>query len=201
MGSGQPRPKPVKLTDARTGEPRQRERESAGTVTEAIDRRTIRQAIMTQLLTEIAEEILKSGVKIDVFDENGKLVKPGNFKDYYERKDKDDFPLLRALIEDPETAFNTRRNKLSVVEYPDDRNIEQPFGSINLTVFRSAMALGDGKSPLKTEEVQEVAKRVVIRAGRSSGYGPRAGAGYGEPPSGEKSSGENSSDRGFAGCK
>jgi hypothetical protein len=184
MGSGQPRPKPVKLTDARTGEPRQRERESAGTVTEAIDRRTIRQAIMTQLLTEIADAIIKSEATVTVYNEDGSVKKEGNLKTRYEKEKDTTFRLLRDLIVDPEAAFNARRNKLFIVEKPEDPSITQPFGSINLVVFRSAMALGDGNSPVDPEEV---AKRVVIRAGRSSGYGERSSGGYG--------------DRGFAGCK
>jgi hypothetical protein len=210
MANVQPKPKKVSLDDARWGEPHQKEAAPAGTPTEAIDRRTIRQAIMTQMLTEIAEEILKSDADIDRLDENGKLVK-GNLRERYEKYEqgKDPFPLLRAFIMDPETAFNTRRNKLFVVKDHTNRNITQPFGSINLTVFRSAMALGDGESPVN---VEEVAKRVVIRAGRSSYYGPRAGAGYVEPagagyvePTGagyvEPTGGEKARDRGFAGCK
>jgi hypothetical protein len=176
MGYGQRRPK-LDLKDARTGDPIQREARPAATVPEAIDRRTVRQAIMTQLLTEIAEEIISSGATLTTRNEDGSVKKEGTLNARYEKEKDTTFRLLRDLIADPEVAFNTRRNKLFVVDKPDDPSVSLPFGSINLVVFRSAMALGDGNSPVDPEEV---AKRVVIRAGRSSGYGDS---------------------RGFAGCK
>jgi len=118
---------------------------------------------MTQLLSEIADEIIKSKATLDV-REGGKIVKKGTLTDLY---NKDALPLLKALINDPELAFNTRRNKLLVVDNPDDGTVTQPFGSINLVVFQSAMAI-----PKKPEDADpnEVAKRVVIRAGRSGNY-------------------------------
>jgi hypothetical protein len=178
MGYGQPKPRPkLDLKDARTGDPIQREAKPASTVPEAIDRRTIRQAIMTQLLTEVAEQIISSGATLTTRNEDGSVKKEGTLGTRYEKEKDTTFSMLRDLIADPEAAFNTRRNKLFVVENPDDRSVTLPFGSINLVVFRSAMALGDGNTPVDPEEV---AKRVVIRAGRSSGYGDT---------------------RGFAGCK
>ncbi len=174
------------LNNASTGDPIQVEARSALTVPEAIDRRTIRQAIMTQLLIEIADEIINKGARLEVVREDGEVVK-SNLMTLY---NSNQLPLLRALIKDPEAAFNARRNKLFVEENPKDPSAppaRKPFGSINLAVFRNAMALGDGKSPLKPEQVEEVAKRVMIRAGRSSGYGKRLSEAY--------------DDRGFAGCK
>jgi hypothetical protein len=163
------------LTDASTGDPSKPQRERKppppGTWYEALDRRTIRQAIMTQLLSEIADEIIKSEAKLAV-RKGGTIVKEGTLTSLYE---KGKLPLLRALIQDPERAFNTRRNKLFVVENDDDPSVTQPFGSINLVVFRNAMAIG--KEPVDPDEV---AKRVVIRAGRSGNY---------------------AKDRNFAGCK
>jgi len=182
MGDGQTRPK-LKLTNATTGDPIQTEAKSSDTPMEAIDRRTIRQAIMTQMLTEIAEQILDSGVTITTYNDDGSVKKAGTLKERYEKEKDSTFRLLRDLIVNPEAAFNARRNKLFVLENPDDPSVTSPFGSINLVVFRSAMALGDGTS---APDPEEVAKRVVIRAGRSSGYGARAAKNY---------------DRGFAGCK
>jgi len=78
--------------------------------------------------------------------------------------------LLRALIMNPELAFSTRRNRLFVVDKPEGPSITLPFGSINLVVFRNAMAIGE--PPV---DVEEIAERVVVRAGRSSGYGDTGG--------------------------
>jgi len=178
MGSGQTTPK-LDLQDASTGDPIQREAKPAGTVTEAIDRRTVRQAIMTQVLNEVADEILNSNAKVTRRDDKGNITVQGDLRDRY---NKGEFPKLHALIENPELAFNTRRNLVFVVDKPEDPSIALPFGSINLVVFRNAMALGDGNSPVDPEEV---AKRVVIRAGRASGYGERS----------------KNYDRGCTGCK
>jgi hypothetical protein len=166
----------LNLKDGSTGDPDQREKMPAATVTEAIDRRTVRQAILTQLLTEVADEIINSGATLTTHNPNGSIKKMGTLGSRY-RTEKHSFPLLRELIADPEAAFNARRNTLFVVPAAS----VQPFGSINLVVFRNAMALGDGHSPINPEEV---AKRVIIRAGRSSGYGARS-----------------KEDRGFTGCK
>ena len=166
----------LNLKDGSTGDPKQRETKSAATVTEAIDRRTVRQAILTQLLTEVADEIIDSGATLTTHNPNGTIKKKGTLGTRY-RTERASFPLLRRLIADPEAAFNARRNKLFIVSAFS----VQPFGSINLVVFRNAMALGDGHSPINPEEV---AKRVIIRAGRSSGYGARS-----------------KEDRGFTGCK
>lgn len=164
------------LKDGSTGDPDQREATPAATVTEAIDRRTVRQAILTQLLTEVADEIINSGATLTTHNADGSIKRKGTLGTRY-RTERASFPLLRRLIANPEAAFNARRNKLFVVSQAS----VQPFGSINLVVFRNAMALGDGHSIVNPEEV---AKRVIIRAGRSSGYGPRS-----------------TEDRGFTGCK
>jgi hypothetical protein len=164
------------LKNASTGDPDQREATPAATVTEAIDRRTVRQAILTQLLTEVADEIINSGATLTTHNVDGSIKRKGTLGTRY-RTEKASFPLLRELIADPEAAFNARRNKLFVV---NEASVQR-FGSINLVVFRNAMALGDDNSPVNPEEV---AKRVIIRAGRSSGYGARS-----------------KEDRGFTGCK
>src|SRR5262245_30565186 len=154
-----PDPVPVQLdlTQADTGDPKQQEKTSPPNVIEANDRRTIRQAIMTQLLREIADEIVKDD-NVTVTCKRKGIV--GNL-----RKDAQNrFPRLFALMADPEKEYNAVRDRLYV---------SQEFGSINIVVFRNAMAITDNP------DVEEVAKRVVIRSGISGKY----------------------SDRGFAGCK
>jgi len=182
MGSGQAMPK-LDLGNASTGDPVQQEKYSAANAIEAIDRRAIRQAIMTQMLIEIAEQILASGVTITTYNDDGSIKRRGTLKERYEKEKDSTFVFLRDLIANPEVAFNTRRNKLFALDNPNDPTVTAPFGAINLVVFRCAMALGDGTSPV---DIEEVAKRVVIRAGRSSGYGKRS---------------KDYEDRGFAGCK
>jgi hypothetical protein len=186
MAHVQKPPRKVDLENASDGDPEQTEERSAVDSTEAIDRRTIRQAIMTQMLSEIAQDIIDSKVKIDRRDKDGKVIVKGDLKTRYPKEKNTTFHLLRDLIEDPEVAFNTTRNKLFAIDKAGDRNVRLDFGSINLVVFRNAMALGDGdpKSLVKVD-VEEVAKRVLIRAGRSSYYGQRS----------------EMYDRGFAGCK
>src|SRR5262245_19164242 len=184
------RPK-LDLRDGRTGDPEQTEREPAGTVSEAIARRTVRQAILTQLLTEVADEIIQSGATVTVYKEDRSVLKPG---DLGARYNKGEFPRLHALIENPEASFNMRRNRVFAVENPDDPSFRLDFGSINLVVFRSAMAIGE-----KDVDPEEVAKRVVIRAGRSSGYGERA-EDFRKITEGRENS-KGYADHGFAGCK
>ena len=132
MGNGKPRPK-FDITDARTGDPVQTEARPAGTVTEAIDRRTIRQAIMTQMLTEIADQILNSGATLTTRNDDGSVKKVGDLATRYEKEKDTTFWMLRDFIKDPEAAFNTRRNKLFVVDNPDDPAVRLPFGSIAST--------------------------------------------------------------------
>jgi len=176
-------PKYDKDKDASNGDPKQTERipppkpskpQYEATWYEALDRRTIRQAIMTQLLSEIADEIINSGAKVTKRDpETEEVLDKGDLGPRY---NKGEFPLLHALIKDPELEFNKRRNKLFVVDNPD-KAVRQPFGSVNLVVFRDAMAISKN---LEDIDPEEVAKRVVIRAGRSGNY---------------------AKDRNFAGCK
>src|SRR5262249_33972657 len=66
-----------------TGDPKQRETKSAATVTEAIDRRTVRQAILTQLLTEVADEIIDSGATLTTHNPNGTIKKKGTLGTRY----------------------------------------------------------------------------------------------------------------------
>jgi hypothetical protein len=199
MGNGQPRPyekDKEKDKDASNGDPLQTEESPPpkpsdpkyeATWYEALDRRTIRQAIMTQLLSEIADEIIKSGKKLTKRDKTGKVTVPGDLGPSYDQdKSNTLFPLLRALITDPELEFNKRRNKLFVIKSPQNA-VKQPFGSINLVVFRNAMAISENVAQTDPEEV---AKRVVIRAGRSGNYSG--------PPDKYNPHRE---DRGFAGCK
>lgn len=143
-------PPPLDLKNASTGDPKQREVDYPHTYGEALDRRTIRQAIITQLLNEVAAEILQSDTSLG-----------GPLREAYER---DKLPMLRALIVEPEREFNRVRDKLYV---------GRSFGSINLVVFRNAMGIGDEKDI----DPEEVAKRVVIRAGLSGGYRDRKFAG------------------------
>jgi hypothetical protein len=150
------------LKRSETGDPYQQEKTPPPTEIEAVDRRTIRQAIITQLLIEVAQEVIASHLSLD-----------GSLKKAYDQNggqppDKDKFRLLRALITDPEPEFNRVRNQLYVAEQ---------FGSINLVVFRNAMAIGQ-----KDVDVEEVARRVIIRTGQS-GYHRKSGV------------------TGFAGCK
>ena len=152
-----PRP-PLDLKKAHTGDPLEQEKPYPANVIEANDRRTIRQAIMTQLMREIADEIIAS--KVTVNDGKGSV---GTLKKSFSQST---FPRLFGLLTDPEMAFNEVRDRLKV---------SRDFGSINLVVFRNAMAIGD--NPF--EDVDEVAKRVVIRSGISGMY----------------------HDRGFVGCK
>lgn len=148
---------PLDLKNASTGDPIQQEVGPPQGYIEANDRRTIRQAIITQLLIEVATEIIESGLSLD-----------GSLRQAYDQykdqpPDKDKFRQLRALITDPEPEFNRARDKL---------NVARSFGSINLVVFRNAMAIG--APPV---DVEEVAKRVVIRSGLSGGYRKRKFAG------------------------
>jgi putative ubiquitin-RnfH superfamily antitoxin RatB of RatAB toxin-antitoxin module len=149
--------KRLNLWDARTGDPKEQEIGPPKNYVEATDRRAIRQAIMTQLLTEVAKEIIDSGMNV-----NGGLKKAYN-QDKNKSPDKDRFRRLRALIIDPESEFNRTRDQL---------NVSRNFGSINLVVFRNAMAIGE-----KNVNPEEVARRVVIRAGRSGSYRKRGFAG------------------------
>jgi hypothetical protein len=150
-------PVPLDLTKADTGDPVQQEKTPPPNVIEANDRRTIRQAIMTQLLREIADEII--GANVNVTCERKGIV--GNLKKEFSQTK---FPRLFGLMANPEAAFNAVRDRLYV---------SRDFGSINIVVFRNAMAITDNP------DVEEVAKRVVIRSGISGNY----------------------SHRGFAGCK
>ena len=147
----------LNLKDARTGDPKEQEIAPPKNYILASDRRAIRQAIMTQLLTEVAKEIIDSGMKVD-----GGLKKAYH-QDRNKPPDKDRFRRLRALITDPEPEFNRVRDQL---------NVARSFGSINLVVFRNAMAIGD-----KNVNPEEVARRVVIRVGRSGSYRKRGFAG------------------------
>lgn len=149
-------PEPLDLTKAHTGDPIEQEKTPSPNVIEANDRRTIRQAIMTQLMREVADEIIKSNVTVS--DGKGSV---GTLKKSFSQST---FPRLFALVTNPEGAYNAVRDRLYV---------SRDFGSINLVVFRNAMAIGDNP------DVDEVAKRVVIRSGVSGNY----------------------RDRGFAGCK
>lgn len=163
--------KAIFLHDASSGDPHQRET-SPPSHDETNDRRAIRQAIMTQFLREIADEIIAAEATVTSYDGKGNVTRKGNLKDLYDKDTKNQkFPMLRALIETPEEGFNGVRDRLCVA---------RSFGSINRVVFRNAMALGDGRSAV---DVEEVAKRVVIRAGMSGGYR------------------EKYPDSGFAGCK
>ena len=151
----------LNLKDASTGDPVQTEKTpphkltGGANVIEANDRRTIRQAIMTQLMREVADEIVASGTSL----------KDGSLAASYR---KGELPRLQALITDPEPEFNKIRDRLYV---------SADFGSINLVVFRNAMAILEVVR--EDVEIEEVAKRVVVRAGRSGFY----------------------SELGFAGCK
>src|SRR5262245_24213668 len=125
--------KSINIKNASTGDPYVRETTSPS-YDETNDRRAIRQAIMTQYLREIADEIIGSGATVTSYDDKGNLKKNGTLKDLYDKDTKNEkFPLLRDLITKPEEGFNSVRDRLSVGEN---------FGSINLAVFRSAMALG-----------------------------------------------------------
>jgi len=171
-------PRPINIKDAATGDPAEREKSTASH-DETNDRRAIRQAIMTQYLREIADEIIGSGATVTSYDDKGNLKKNGTLKDLYDKDTKNEkFPLLRDLITKPEEGFNSVRDRLSVGEN---------FGSINLAVFRSAMALGQPED-VDNVDVEEVAKRVVIRAGLSGGYRRKLKA-------------KGIADSGFAGCK
>ena len=138
------------LTNASTGDPTETESTPPREGIEANDRRTTRQAIMTQLMREVADEIIAS--KTSLLD--GTLAA---------RYRQGELPRLEALITNPETEFNRIREKLYV---------SRDFGSINLVVFRNAMALG-----AEDVDVEEVAKRVVIRSGMSGNYRARGFAG------------------------
>jgi hypothetical protein len=140
---------PIDLKNASTGDPLQQEKTPPPNMIEAIDRRTIRQTIITQLLSEIANEIIQSGTSLN-----------GTLREAYNQHK---LPRLRALITDTETQFNNIRDKLYV---------GRDFGSINLVVFRNAMAIGENDV-----DPEEVAKRVVIRVGLSGGYRDRKFAG------------------------
>src|SRR5262245_4187565 len=152
-----PEPVQLDLTKADTGDPVEQEKAPPPNVIEANDRRTIRQAIMTQLLREIADEII--GANVTVTCERKGIV--GTLKKEFTQSK---FPRLFGLLASPEAAYNAVRDRLYVAE---------DFGSINIVVFRNALAITDNP------DVEEVAKRVVIRSGISGKY----------------------SDRGFAGCK
>ena len=140
----------LNLSDASTGDPNETERQPPATVIEANERRTVRQAIMTQLMRDVADEIAASGTSLD-----------GTLLAAYR---SGTLPRLRALITDPEAEFNKTRNKLYV---------SRDFGSINLVVFRNAMAIGVG-----TVDVEEVARRVVIRSGMSGNFRARGLKGF-----------------------
>src|SRR5215831_756714 len=131
--------------NASTADPFQQEMTHAS-VDEANDRRAVRQAIMTQLLSEIADEIIGSGQKLG-----------GDLEAYFR---KGGLKRLHGLIYDTEAQFNGVRDRL---------NVGRDFGSINLMIFANAMALGDIKNPDRYVDPEEVARRVVIRAGLS-GY-------------------------------
>ena len=152
-----PDPVPLDLTKADTGDPVQQEASPPRDVIEANDRRTIRQAIMTQLLREIADEIIAANVTVTC--ERKGIV--GTLKKEFTQSK---FPRLFGLMVNPEAAYNAVRDRLYV---------SNEFGSINIVVFRNALAI------TANPDVEEVAKRVVIRSGISG-----------------KVSG-----RGFAGCK
>jgi hypothetical protein len=145
----------LNLKDATTGDPKEKERDAPTNVLDANDRRTIRQAIMTHLMREVADEVMASGLNLD-----------GSLAAAYS---KNLLPKLRSLITDPEAAFNRVRDQLFV---------SRDFGSINMVVFRNAMAIGVEE---KDVNVEEVARRAVIRSGMS-GY-------------------HRKSTKGFAGCK
>jgi len=150
-------PVQLDLTKADTGDPVEQEKAPPPNVIEANDRRTIRQAIMTQLLREIADEII--GANVTVTCERKGIV--GTLKKEFTQSK---FPRLFGLLANPEAAYNAVRDRLLV---------SQDFGSINIVVFRNALAITENP------DVEEVAKRVVIRSGISGKF----------------------SDRGFAGCK
>ena len=139
------------LNNASKGDPNQREDDPPRTGIEAIDRRTIRQAIITQLLMEVADEIVASNTSLG-----------GSLREAY---NLGKLRSLHDLIADPEREFNRVRDKL---------HVSRRFGSINLVVFRNAMAIGATE---KSTDPEEVAKRVIIRAGVSGGYRDRNFAG------------------------
>jgi hypothetical protein len=152
MGQAHP---PIDLAKAETGDPNEQEvAPLAADGIEANDRRTIRQAIMTQLMREVADEIIQSGVTVG----NDK----GSISTLKAKFSQSAFPRLFRLLVDTEGAFNEVRNRLKV---------SRDFGSINLVVFRNAMAIG------VNPDVDEVAKRVVIRSGVSGNYRARGFAG------------------------
>jgi len=150
------------LKEAGTGDPFQQEIGSAG-VDEANDRRAIRQAIMTQLLREVADEIIGSRQRL------GGPLKASFLKGELKR--------LHGLIFDTEAQFNGLRDRLRV---------GRDFGSINLIIFANAMALGDINNPDRDVDPEEVARRVVIRAGLS-GY--------------QRTRTDGEDDQAFRGCK
>ncbi len=145
---------PLDLAKAHTGDPNEQEKTPSPNVIEANDRRTIRQAIMTQLMREVADEIISSNLTVS--DGKGSV---GTLKKSFSQST---FPRLFALVTNPEGAFNAVRDRLYVA---------RDFGSINLVVFRNAMAIG------ADPDVDEIAKRVVIRSGVSGNYRARGFAG------------------------
>jgi hypothetical protein len=200
MGYEQPKPKKVRLTDARTGHPNQREAKPAGTVTEAINRRTIRQAILTQLLTEVADEIIKSEATVTVYNDDGSVKKEGNLKSRYEKEKGTTFRMLRDLIADPEVAFNTRRNKLSIVDKPEDPSITQPLARSTWSSFGVRWPSATAIRPSTSKRSRSawsygLAGPAATREHASGGHGEGSSGGYGEGSSG------GYGDRGFAGCK
>ena len=151
----------LNLKDSSKGDPIQKEKAAPTNVLDANDRRTIRQAIITHLMREVADEIMASGARLD-----------GTLAAAYS---KGLLPRLQSLITDPEAQFDRARDQLFV---------SRDFGSINLVVFRNAMAIVG-----ENGDVEEVARRVVIRSGMSGYHRQRLDAAQ----SGKES--------GFAGCK
>src|SRR5262249_60905024 len=101
-----PRP-PLDLAKGDTGDPEQQEASYPPNQIEANDRRTIRQAIMTQLLREVADEIIGSGVTVTCAR---KGVKGNLVNEFSPMK----FPKFYALLTNTEKAFNDVRDRLYV---------------------------------------------------------------------------------------
>lgn len=152
---------------AQAGDPIQRETSPPSSTEDAINRRNIRQAIITKVLVDAAAEIIKSGATLSAYRADGTLKQRGTLRSLY-AKEPQRFVKFMQLIADPERAFNDARDHL----YPWWRTqpgatpTARDFGSINLVVFRNAMRIPATGDP----DLEEIAQRVVIRAGVSGGY-------------------------------
>ena len=113
-----------------------------------VNRRALRQAVLSELLSAIADEAFQVQDLINWTDTGAGTY----FNDYYAAHDGQ-FPLLAALLADPLAEFARVRDSLGV---------DNSIGSLDDHVFRDAMGIPRADSEVAVNP-RETMKRILVR--------------------------------------